>query len=157
MAPETNLPRALARLGEVGRLVAVSRAYQSPAAGPAGQPDFVNASVLLETRLDPEGLRTRLRELEAELGRVRTADRFAPRPIDLDIVLYDALVQEMGEYTLPDPDLLVRPDLAVTLAELDPETVHPVTREPLVRLAARLAGDLTPRPDIDLALPAESD
>jgi 2-amino-4-hydroxy-6-hydroxymethyldihydropteridine diphosphokinase len=156
MAPEANLPRALARLGAVGRLLAVSRAYQSPAAGPAGQPDFVNAAVLLETELSPEALRARLRELEAELGRVRTADKFAPRPIDLDTILYDALVQETGEYTLPDPDLLVRPDLAVTLAELDPETVHPVTQEPLSSLAARLWRDLAPRPDIDLARRTES-
>ena len=157
MAPEANLPRALARLGEVGHLLAVSRAYQSPADGPAGQPDFVNVSVLLETELSPEGLRARLRELEAELGRVRTADKFAPRPIDLDTVLYDALVKETRDFTLPDPDLLVRPDLAVTLAELDPEAVHPLTQEPLSSLAARLARDLTPRPDIDLALRTESD
>ena len=132
-------------------MVAVSRAFQSAAAGPAGQPDFVNAAVLLETELTPEMLRARLRHVEAELGRVR-ADRYAPRPIDLDLVLYDRVVMDTANLTLPDPDLLVQPYLAATVAELDPSALHPVTREPLADVAARLGGTarLTPRPDIDL-------
>ena len=143
---------ALARLKDAGSIVAVSRAFQSAASGPAGQPDFVNAAVLLETELTPETLRARLRHIEAELGRVRVADRYAPRSIDLDLVLYDRVVMDTAELTLPDPDLLVRPYLAATVAELDPSAVHPVTREPLADVAARLGGTarLTPRPDIDL-------
>ena len=139
----------------LGGVLGVSRAYQSPAAGPAGQPDFVNAAVLLETDLAPELLRTRLRRVEAELGRRRTADRFAPRPIDLDTVLYDDLVVETPEYTLPDPELLHRPYLAAIVAELDPAALHPVTKERLRDLAARLGGaaGLVERADIDLGLP----
>lgn len=152
IAPERNLPLALERLKDAGSIVAVSRAFQSAAAGPEGQPDFVNAAVLLETELTPETLRGKLRHVEAELGRVRIADRYAPRPIDLDLVLYDRVVMDAPQITLPDPDLLVQPYLAVTVAELDPSAVHPVTREPLADLAARLGGTarLTPRPDIDL-------
>jgi 2-amino-4-hydroxy-6-hydroxymethyldihydropteridine diphosphokinase len=143
---------ALARLKDAGSIVAVSRAFQSAAAGPAGQPDFVNAAVLLETELTPETLRARLRHVEAELGRLRVGDRYAPRPIDLDLVLYDRIVMDTAELTLPDPDLLVQPYLAATVAELDPSALHPVTREPLADVAARLGGTahLTPRPDIDL-------
>ena len=133
--------------------MAVSRAVQSPAVGPAGQPDFVNAAVLLETNLSPEDLRARLRQLEAELGRVRVADKYAPRTIDLDTILYGDLVQNAPDQVLPDPELLVRPYLAVTVAELDPAALHPVTRETLSEIAGRLSGAavLAPRPDIDLA------
>lgn len=143
---------ALARLQDAGSIVAVSRAFQSVAAGPAGQPDFVNAAVLIETELTPETLRARLKDVEAELGRVRVADKYAPRPIDLDLVLYDRVVMDTAELTLPDPDLMVQPYLAATVAELDPSALHPVTREPLAEVAARLGGTarLTPRPDIDL-------
>ena len=143
---------ALARLKDAGSIEAVSRAFESAAAGPAGQPDFVNAAVLLETELTPEILRARLRIFETELGRVRVADRYAPRPIDLDLVLYDRVVMDTAELTLPDPDLLFEPYLAATVAELDPSALHPVTQEPLADVAARLGGTarLTPRPDIDL-------
>jgi 2-amino-4-hydroxy-6-hydroxymethyldihydropteridine diphosphokinase len=133
-------------------LLAVSRPVQSPAAGPPGQPDFVNAAVLLETELSPQALRTRLRELEAELGRVRGPDRYAPRPIDMDIVLYDSLVLQTPDISLPDPDLVVRPDLAVTISEVDPLAVHPVTAERLADLARRIGGGVTPRPDIRLSV-----
>lgn len=141
-----------ARLRDVGSILAASRVYQSAAAGPPGQPDFVNAAVLLETDLAPEALRARLRQIEAGLGRVRVDDKYAPRPIDLDLVLYDDLVMDTAPLSLPDPDLLVRPYLAVTIAELDPIGVHPVTGESLAAIAARLGGAalLVPRPDIDL-------
>jgi 2-amino-4-hydroxy-6-hydroxymethyldihydropteridine diphosphokinase len=153
ISPEHNLPSAMALLLEAGSIRDVSRGYQSAAAGPPGQPDFVNVAVLVETDLAPEALRKRLRQIEAELGRVRTEDKFAPRPIDLDLVLYDDVVIDTAELQLPDPDILLRPYLAVTIAELDPARRHPVTGEPLAEIAARLGGavPLTHRPDIDLS------
>lgn len=135
---------------DLGSVVAISQVYQSPAAGPSGQPDFVNAAAALETELSPGALRQRLREIEADLGRIRRPDRFAPRPIDLDIALYDDSVGQVGDLTLPDPDLLVRPYLAVTVAELDRTARHPVTGERFSEIAERLrgSGELTARPDI---------
>ena len=129
----------------------MSRAYQSPAAGPPGQPDFVNVAVALETDLPPQSLRDHLRAIEAALGRVRGENRYAPRPIDLDLVLYEDLVGDFGGLTLPDPDLLKRPYLAVTVAELDPTALHPVSHESLSHLAGRLGGaqGLTARLDIE--------
>lgn len=136
---------------------AVSAVYASPAAGPPGQPGFLNAAARLETDLAPEEVRVRLRKVEADLGRVRTSDRYAPRPIDLDLVLYDDLVSP--SLRIPDPDLLERPYLAVVASELDPVFPHPVTREPLGALAARLAkgADLTRRPDVNLTWPEQDD
>ncbi|HKY84620.1 MAG TPA: 2-amino-4-hydroxy-6-hydroxymethyldihydropteridine diphosphokinase [Anaerolineales bacterium] len=156
--PQRHLPAAAARLAELGRVVAASRVYASPAAGPPGQPDFLNAAVLLETEIAPEDLRARLRRVETDLGRVRTEDRYAPRPIDLDLVLYDDLVVEGPGLRLPDPDLPTRGYLAVTAAEVDPERRHPVTGETLATMATRLvsAARLTARPDIIL-IPAPNE
>lgn len=140
----------------MGTVTAVSQPLQSSAIGPGGQPDFVNAAVGLETNLSPGRLRSRLRQIEAELGRRRSEDKYAPRPIDIDLVLYDDFIHEGAEGAVPDPDLLTRAYLATTVAELDPGAEHPLTHETMGEIAARLGGDaqLVPRLDIDLGRPA---
>lgn len=154
--PEDNLPRAVQRLAEIGTVCAVSMVYQNPAIGPAPAPDFLNAAVLVETGLSASEIRLRLRQIETELGRVRTADKYAPRPIDLDLCLLGSQIIESPELTLPDPDLLTRPHLAITLAELAPDFVHPATGEPLTGIAARLrpAAELRACPDVARRLQA---
>jgi 2-amino-4-hydroxy-6-hydroxymethyldihydropteridine diphosphokinase len=144
-------------LAALGRIAGVSNVYASPAVGPAGQPDFLNAAILIETHLAPDAVRDRLRAIEAELGRVRTSDRFAPRPVDLDLVLYDDLVLDSPPLRIPDPDLLDRGYLAVTISELDPGFTHPETGETLAAIAGKLRAenDLVPRPEIDLGSPTE--
>lgn len=137
--PERYLPQAVGALLELGRLVAVSAAYLNPAIGPNAQPDFLNAAALLVTELSPQDLRRELRRLESRLGRRRTADKFAPRTIDLDLVLYGSKVLEESGLHLPDPDLLVRAHLAVSVAELAPDLRHPITGERLAAIAARLS------------------
>lgn len=132
------MPEATERLAALGRIAGVSNVYASPAEGPAGQPDFLNAAVLIETDLDPESVRDRLRAIEAHLGRVRTSDRFAPRPIDLDLVLYDDLVLDDPPLRVPDPDLLERGYLALTISELAPDFIHPEIGETLAAIAASL-------------------
>jgi 2-amino-4-hydroxy-6-hydroxymethyldihydropteridine diphosphokinase len=133
-------------------LQAASGVYASPAVGPPGQPDFLNAAAVIETDLAPLDLRRRLRQIEAALGRARPSDRYAPRTIDLDIVLYDDLVLDAPPLRIPDPDLLERAYLATAVSELDPTFPHPETGEPLAALAARLAEGtvLTNRPDVVL-------
>ena len=150
LSPETNLPRAAGRLAEFGALRAVSMVYQNPAIGPSPAPDFLNAAVLIETELGATEIRERLRRIESDLGRVRTANKYAPREIDLDLCLLGSQIIETTELVLPDPDLLTRPHLAVTLAELAPDFIHPVTGESLGAIAARLrlGADLRPRPDV---------
>lgn len=137
--PERHLPLAADGMHALGRVLAVSQAYRNPAIGPEGQPPFLNAGVLLDTALAPRLLQRELRRIESRLGRRRTADKFAPRVIDLDLVLYGTLVLEEGSLRLPDPDLLERPYLAVLMAELAPDARHPITGERMAALAARLA------------------
>lgn len=147
---EHNLPWAVRELQSLGHILASSAVYQNPAIGTAPQPDFLNAAILLETELSPRALRAELRRVEERLGRRRTSDKYAPRTIDLDIVLYGSMTVQGAGMTIPDPDLLVRPHVALPVAELDPGHRHPVSGERLGAIAERLRprATLTPRPDV---------
>jgi 2-amino-4-hydroxy-6-hydroxymethyldihydropteridine diphosphokinase len=150
--PEINLPIAVKKLVVLGTLIKVSLVFQNPSIGNTPGPDFLNAAVSVKTSFSPMEIRTQLRNIEHELGRVRTADRFAPRTMDLDLCLLDDIVLEHPEFMLPDPELLDRPHLAIPMAELDPDFIHPITQERLSDIANRLmpTAELTPRPDIQL-------
>lgn len=144
--PRTNLPRALAELEREFEVEAVSGVWKSAPYGAPGTPPFHNAAVRLACRLSPSALKRRLRRIEAGLGRRRTADRNAPRPIDLDIALYADLVIDdpAAGLRIPDPDVLERAYLALPLAEAGPRVVHPESGEALTAIAARLAGGPEP-------------
>jgi len=121
--PERNLPLAVSRLRRHRdiQVLAVSPPYRSPAVGPAGQPDFLNGALLIETELSPDALKHALRALEDELGRERSADRYAPRPIDLDIVLYEGFAGDVDGTPVPDPHLGEYAHLAVPAADVAPD------------------------------------
>ncbi len=137
--PEENLARAVALLAERFPNLAVSSAWQSPPADGSDQPDYLNAAVRIRTGLTPEELLAGvIAPIEQQLGRRRTADKFAPRTIDIDLVLYDERVGEYAGKRLPHPDILTRAHTALPLAELSPGVRHPATGEPLAAIAARL-------------------
>lgn len=137
--PEYHLPEATRHLHSLGRMQAVSLAYQSKPIGDRKQSDFLNAALLLSVSEDPELLRALLREIEASLGRVRTEDKYASRTIDLDLVLLGDRVDP--KLHLPDPDILTREHMAIPLAELDANFCHPTTHEALGTIANRLRSD----------------
>lgn len=138
MAPERNLRAAVERLGQFGRVRACSTVWQSPPADGADPPDYLNAVVLLETALSAAELRGRaIPAIETGLGRQRTADRGAPRPIDIDIMLFNDDVLTLGQRHIPDPEILRRPFVALALAEIAPDYIHPLTGRTLAELAAR--------------------
>lgn len=152
--PEKNLLFGTRRLGELGRLIAVSTVYQNPAIGPTPQPDFLNTAALIETDHPAETIRLHLRGIEADSGRVRTLDKYAPRTLDLDLCLLGTQITECPEPSLPDPDLLTHAHLAVPMAELAPSFPHPITGEALQIIADRLRPEasLVPRPEITTRL-----
>jgi GTP cyclohydrolase I len=153
---ERNLPEAI-RLLRRDRdidVMEVSRFFESAAVGgPDDAPPFYNAAVLAGTSLEPEALRDSLRRIERVLGRVRTADRNAPRTIDLDIAYYGTDIAEFDEWSLPDPDVIVAPHVAIPIADVAPEWTHPKTGELAYDIAARLDGSSV-RPVATLALAA---
>jgi 7,8-dihydro-6-hydroxymethylpterin-pyrophosphokinase len=102
------------------------------------QPDFLNAAILLATPLPAQALReSAIAEIEANLGRVRTENKNAPRPIDIDIMLFNRDVISLGERRIPDPEVLERPFVAIPLAEIAPDYVHPETGQTLRQIARR--------------------
>lgn len=148
--PDKHIVLGFQRLAELGRVLAVSKVYENPAVGPSGQPDFLNAAMLIETNLPLDEVREKLTEIEYELGRTRSDDNYDARTIDLDLCLYSDFVSRSDVVAFPRPDILERAYLAVTLSELDPEYRHPVTDERLADLAARLrpGAKLLERPDV---------
>ncbi len=127
--PELNLPRAIEMLSKYGQVEAVSEAWESHAVGSNG-PNFLNASVLLATAIEPSQLKERVaRPIEEALGRVRTKDRNAPRPIDVDVMMVDG--EAFNEERWDNAFVLL------PIAELAPDAEHPVTHERLRDAAER--------------------
>jgi 2-amino-4-hydroxy-6-hydroxymethyldihydropteridine diphosphokinase len=155
--PEANVLAALRRLAGRLRVTAVSTFYRTPPLGAPGTPPFVNGVWRAETGLDARAVKFgALRPVEEELGRRRTADRNAPRTIDLDVLVHgDAVVRE-PDLVVPDPDVLVRPFVAVPLCELAPDLVVPGSGRRLADVVANLAqGGMEPLPELTRRLRAE--
>ena len=102
------------------RVTAQSHVYEAVPWGRAGQPTFLNQVVAVETALSPRGLLERCRAAEDALGRVR-AERWGPRTIDIDLLLYDDTVVREPDLTVPHPELTRRAFVLVPLAELAPD------------------------------------
>ena len=140
--PETYLPRAIDCLKKMLKVVQVSSIWQTRAVGSEG-PDFLNAVIGISTELKPEELKEQVaQKIEDELGRVRTEDKYAPRTIDIDLLVYDTQIidEEIWEYA----------HLAVPLAELLPELMDSNTRQSLGATAKKFRHnvEIKPRPDI---------
>jgi len=153
--PEHNLPAAVAQLARFGCIRAVSTVWQTAPIGFTDQPDFLNAVVLLETPLSARTLRERvIVQIEQRLNRVRTADKNAPRTIDIDIMLFNQDVLSLGRRRIPDPEVLERPFVAIPLAEIAPDYVHPQTGQSLQQIADKFdphAAGMVPRHDLVLS------
>jgi len=126
------LSGALHRLNPVAR----SDLYQSTAWGPP-QPDYYNLVAIIETPLAPELLLDELLTIERQWGRVRR-QRWGPRTLDLDILLYEEIILTTPRLMVPHPHLLERNFALLPLAKLAPHWLHPVAQQSLAVLAARL-------------------
>ena len=123
-----TLGAAFDRLGNTHGINAVvaSGLYETaPVGGPPGQGAFLNAAAHLTVGLDPHELLDELLAIEAALGRVRR-QRWGPRTLDLDLLLYDDLVVETERLTLPHPLMHTRRFVLEPLAEIAPDVRHPV-------------------------------
>ena len=140
--PEVNVHAAICALAAHMPIVAISTVYRSEPEGRPGQPWFYNCVVEVRTEMSPQDLKFHLlRRIEADLGRLRTADKYAPRTVDLDLLLYGELVLDTGDLVLPDPGIAHRPFLTVPLSELAPTLKLPGSVETMAEVAADLAAD----------------
>lgn len=122
--PERHMRAALTELERAFPGVRFSSWYRNRAAGFSGD-DFINLVAGFDTTLPVHGVLAQLHAIEARCGRPRAAPRWAPRSIDLDVLLYGDLVCEEPGLKLPRPDLLKRAYMLGPLAELAPEVRHP--------------------------------
>lgn len=106
-SPLDQVNAAITALGEIpqSRIVAVSSLYRTPPLGPPDQPDYLNAAVALETALEPETLLDHTQRIELQQGRVRKAERWGPRTLDLDIMLFGNLTLNTERLTVPHYDM----------------------------------------------------
>ena len=130
---EAMIRAALDAMGQLPEttLVRASSLYDTEAVGDVDQPNFLNAGAQLDTELTARQLLWNLLLIEKRLGRVRT-QRWGPRLIDLDLLLYGQQVIEETDLRVPHPEITRRSFVLVPLVELDPLLVHPVTGQTLV-------------------------
>ncbi|HVR80614.1 MAG TPA: 2-amino-4-hydroxy-6-hydroxymethyldihydropteridine diphosphokinase [Luteimonas sp.] len=116
----------LDRLPET-RLLRASRLYRTAAWGVVDQPDFINAAALLETRLPPRELLDAMLGIERAFGRERDQDgeRWGPRVLDLDLLLYDSAVIDEPGLRVPHPHLHERTFALLPLVEITPDAFIP--------------------------------
>ena len=153
LEPEVNFVQALELLKHHVTLTALSTCYRTEPIGPDGMgtqsantPWFINAVLCGVVGMDVKALKFDvLRAIELALGRRRTADTYAPRTIDIDILLYGNLVVHDHELQLPDPHILERPFLVAGLLELAPGLVMPDSARMLRNHAAVSSVDMACR------------
>jgi 2-amino-4-hydroxy-6-hydroxymethyldihydropteridine diphosphokinase len=131
LEPAMHLRKAVELLEARCMVMQIASAWETPAVGATG-PNFYNSAISLLSEYDPMTLKFRvLRPIESELGRIRTSDKYAPRTIDLDPIVYHD--------TILDDRLWTYAYLAIPIAELAPDLPHPQTKERLADIASRLA------------------
>jgi 2-amino-4-hydroxy-6-hydroxymethyldihydropteridine diphosphokinase len=134
--PERHLETAVRELERQFRGVRFSPWYRNRAVGFEGE-DFINLVAGFATELPIGEVLARLRAIEALCGRPREAPRWAPRSMDLDVLLYGDLICQEPHLKLPRPDLLKRAYMLGPLAAIAPDVVHPTERQTIRELWQR--------------------
>ena len=130
---EANIKMALDLIKRTAgiRIIAVSSLYQTGALGNSTQPDFLNCVVRINTGLKPHDLLKTAKSIEATLGR-QPHTHMQPRPIDIDILLYDDLEMQSEDLMIPHSRLTQRRFVLEPLLEIEPDAIDPVSKNPLV-------------------------
>ena len=125
--PAAQVEKALAAMSGIDatQLIRRSSLYGSPPMGPPDQPDYVNAVAQLATNLSAIRLLAELQAIENQFGRVRLSERWGPRVIDLDLLLFDGQIINSDQLTVPHPGMLARSFVIQPLLEIAPEIELP--------------------------------
>ena len=135
-----NMITAAALLAErVGDVLALSGFYETEPWGFQSENTFLNAALQLETSLSPLELLKATQQIEVEMGRTQKSNgTYHDRIIDIDILLYDDLILQTPELTLPHPLMQDRRFVMEPLLEIAPNVVHPVFKKTVVSLMREL-------------------
>jgi 2-amino-4-hydroxy-6-hydroxymethyldihydropteridine diphosphokinase len=130
---ESQLRRAQAQLGAAGRVLKVSSFYETEPVEFTQQPWFVNCALALETTRTPQQLLSEILTIEREMGRRREQNK-GPRSLDIDILLFADRIIDSKDLTIPHPAMHQRRFVLEPLAEIAPETEHPVLHKTIREL-----------------------
>jgi 2-amino-4-hydroxy-6-hydroxymethyldihydropteridine diphosphokinase len=135
------IEKALKMLSELPatELVRTSGFVETMPLAQMNQPNYLNAVVEIKTTLTAEQLHTKTNDIELALGRARK-EKWSPRTIDLDILLFGAEIINHPDLTIPHSQMHLRSFVLNGLCQLNPQLMHPVLKESLTVLAARLGG-----------------
>lgn len=141
-SPLEQVNAAVQALGDIpqSRLVAVSAFYRTPPLGPQDQPDYLNATAVLETALNAHALLDNTQRIELQQGRVRKDERWGPRTLDLDIMLFGDEVIHSERLTVPHYDMKNRGFMLWPLFDVAPQLTFP-NGETLMAVLQRLKAD----------------
>jgi GTP cyclohydrolase-4 len=126
---------ALQRLRREARIEAVSSYYETPPVGGVAGPTFLNVAARVTTALEPEAFEAFVRTVETAIGRQRQTVLSA-RPIDIDILYFDALIADFGRFEVPHPYIALRAFNLVPLAEIEPSFVDPKLQKTIAEIAS---------------------
>jgi len=147
---DNNIKRALKMLAETKQLelTRASDIIETAALAQSNQPKYLNAVAEIKTTLSAEDLHRKLFDIETALGRVREK-KWSSRTIDLDLLLFNQKPVNLPHLTVPHPQMHLRSFVLKGLCQLNPDLLHPVIKEPVSELAARLRGfDFALNPDV---------
>lgn len=134
---EANLRTAIYKLQErIGKQVSLSSFYETAPWGFESDHSFLNAAIGLETSLSPIEILHITQEIEKELGRTKKSvnGSYSDRLIDIDILLYDTLVLQTPELTIPHPLMTERDFVMNPLIEIAGNVIHPTRQKTLFEL-----------------------
>lgn len=146
-----NLQLAIDQLGRRFSGLQISAVYENRPVGFEGD-DFLNLVARANTDLDPTSVARELEDIHDIAGRDRQGEKYSPRELDIDLLLYDDLVADIPGLKVPRPDILNYAFVLRPLAEIAPQLVHPLTGKTLATHWSEFDQASHPLRSISLAL-----
>ena len=130
-----NLSKAIILLNkQAGKVVSLSSLYETQPWKMEDDTNFINQVVLLETALDANTLMDCILEIETLMGRIRTAAKYEPRIIDIDILFFNNDVVSSEKLTIPHPFIQERLFVLAPMVEISPDYIHPILKTKIYQL-----------------------